>query len=292
MERVANRAVGRLVAWLLFSAIISVLLYRKTILSLLKGLNEIVPGETQIYPIAGLIFVGAFILFRLKEIHASLKEEERHAPKHWIRLLGSLAIILPAILWNTLSAYDYMDISAMVLAAVWFGAFMMVNPLTSRLLAPYLILYVAATMAPRLLYPVAGEHLADFTSLIVARMVPMLGVPAVMAGRSLEFTSLSGETIRLTISSGCSSISSITVFLLLCGLMHMDLRKSARTTLLFASIGTLTLVLLNVLRVVILLWVGYVGGSWIMWNAHSWLGYAIMIGFYAVVAKAYLKTSC
>ncbi|MBC7129989.1 archaeosortase/exosortase family protein [Candidatus Bathyarchaeota archaeon] len=290
MRKAPGEAVERLIPWLSASMIISVLLYREPILTFLQGISSIVPGETQIYPIAGIIFAGAFILFRLEEIKASLKNEGGHASKRRIRLLGLMLIIFPAILWNMLSASEPMDVSAIILALAWFGAFMIFNPSTSKILAPYLMLYMAATMAPRLLYPVAGEPLADFTSLIVAGMMPLIGAPAAMTGRSLELTSLNGETIKFTISSGCSSISSITVFLLLCGLMHLDLKKNARTTLLFASIGTLSLILLNALRVVILLWVGYTGGDWSLWTVHSWLGYAIMIGFYALTAKIYLKT--
>ena len=180
-----------------------------------------------------------------------------------------------------------MDFSAALLALVWFGVFMSINPSTSRILTPYTGLYVAATLSPRIIYPMAGEPLADLASTIVGHMARALGLPAPQ-GRSLEFTSLNGRTIRFMISPACSSISSITVFLLLCGLMHLDLKKSASTTVLFAAAGTAALTLLNALRIVILLWVGYTGGDWTLWNVHGWLGYALMIGFYTLAAKTYL----
>jgi exosortase/archaeosortase family protein len=91
------------------------------------------------------------------------------------------------------------------------------------------------------------------------------------------------------ITPGCSSISSITVFLLLCGLMHIDLRKSLSTTILMAFLGTVSLIVLNIMRIVILLWVGYIYGDWSMWNIHSWLGYAIFLCFYAIATKIYIK---
>lgn len=67
-------ASGRIFLWISFSAAVSALLYWRHTVSLLGKIGEIVPGETEIYPIAGIVFVGAFILFRRWEIWESLKK--------------------------------------------------------------------------------------------------------------------------------------------------------------------------------------------------------------------------
>lgn len=280
-------AAERILLWITLSAAVSALLYHRHAVNLLQKVSEIVPGETQIYPIAGIVFVGAFTLFRLWEIWGSLEKEAKLNSEPKVRLAGLLLALAPAASLPDMPLD--MDVSASILATVWLGVFTAINPQTSRLLMPYTALYVAATLSPKVVYPLAGEPLADYTALIVGYATKALSIPVLQSGRSLEFTSLNGETIRLTISPNCSSISSITVFLLLCGLMHLDLRKRISTTLLLATFSTAILVMLNAIRIVILLSVGYVGGEWSMWNVHRWLGYTIMIGFYTIAAKIYIK---
>lgn len=288
IERFLAGAAGRIFLWTSISTTVSALLYWEHIAIFLKKTNEIVPGETQIYPIAGILLVGAFILFRFGEIWGSLGKEAKITSALKVRFAGLLLAFAPAAAAYMLNMPIDMDVSAAVLALAWFGTFAAINPQTSRMLVPYTGLYVAATLSPRIIYPLAGEPLANFASIIVGHAIRAVGIPALQFEKSFEFVSLNGEIIRFTISPNCSSISSITVFLLLCGLMHLDMKKRASLTLLFAIIGAAALTLLNALRIVILLWVGYVGGDWTLWNVHGWLGYAIMLGFYTVAAKIYL----
>lgn len=282
-------AAGRILLWISISTAVSALLYWRHAVTLLQEISEIVPGETQIYPIAGIVFVGAFILFRHREIKECLEKEAEMGLVLKVRLAGLVLALAPTVTALLPGIPFEMDISAAILATVWLGVFTAVNPQTSRMLMPYAALYLAATLSPKIIYPLAGEPLADFAVFIVGPAVKAMGIPVLQSGRSLTFTALNGETISFTISPDCSSISSITVFLLLCGLMHLDLKKRVSATLFLAIMGTVALTLLNSLRIVILLWVGYVGGDWTLWNVHGWLGYALMIGFYALAAKIYLS---
>jgi len=270
---------------------VSIFLYWGQVASLLDWSFGAVLGETQVYPVAGMVFTGAFILFRIREIWVSLSREAGLRSKVWVRFVGLLIVFAPLLIYLHWGLYGSQntDLSAIVLVVVWFGVFVAINPLTSRALLPYVFLYVVFTISPRVVYSVAGEVLAGFTSYAVGFVVRLLGIPLFQVGRNLEVLSLGGERIRLTITPDCSSISSITVFLLLCGLMHIDLRKRFSTTLLVALFGVVSLMVLNVLRLVVLLWVGYVGGDWSLWNVHGWLGYAIFIGFYAIASKIYIR---
>jgi len=289
VRRFLAGAAGRIFLWISSSLAVSVFLYLRHSVAFFQKTWEIVPGETQIYPVAGIIFTGAFILFRRGEVWESLEKEAKFSSMPAVRLTGLLLVVTPALTALLPNMPLEMDISAVILAIVWLGVFTFINPQTSRMLIPYAAIYLVATLSPRVIYPWAGGPLADFTSLIVGPAAKAVGIPVLQHGRSLEFVSLKGEMVRFTISPDCSSISSITVFLLLCGLMHLDLKKRVSVTLLFAIIGATVLILLNALRVVILLWVGYVGGDWALWNVHGWLGYAIMIGFYALAAKIYMS---
>ena len=286
IQRLTAGAAGRILLWILASLATSTLLYWNHTVILLQRISEIVPGEAPVYPIAGIFFISVFILFRYGEIRESLEKEVKLKLEPKIRLAGLLLTLTPAATVYTNLHID-MDVSATILALVWFGVFTSINPYTSRILMPYTGLYVATTLLPRIIYPLAGEALADLASILVGHAAKMLGIPA-PRGRSLEFTSLNGETLGFTISSACSSISSITVFLLLCGLMHLDLKKPPSATILLAVTGTAALTLLNALRIVILVWVGYAGGDWSMWGVHRWLGYVLFIGFYTLAAKIYM----
>jgi exosortase/archaeosortase family protein len=176
-----------------------------------------------------------------------------------------------------------------ILTLVWLGIFAAINPSTSKLILPYAIIYMAATLSPLILRLIIGEPLADLSYLIVSQAIGLPGIPITQTGRTLQLISKKGEIISFTVSPDCSSISSITVFLLLCGLMHLDLKKKKVHTLMLALLGTLALIILNAIRIIILVWTGYLGGDWAMWNTHSWLGYAIMISFYAVATKIYIS---
>jgi len=287
-----SSAAWRILSWAFASMAVSTLLYWQQIASLLDWSLRAVLGATQIYPVAGMVFTGAFILFRLREIWASLNCEVGFRSKVWVRFVGLLIVFAPLLIYLRQDLYvsKDADISAIVLVVVWFGAFVAINPLTSRGLVPYVILYVVSTIAPRSIYSLAGDFLADFTSVAVGFVAKLLGIPILQVGRSIEVSSFGGDRLRLTITPDCSSISSVTVFLLLCGLMHLDLRKRFSTTILMASFGVASLMVLNVLRIVVLLWIGYVGGEWSLWHVHGWLGYAIFIGFYALAARMYIRS--
>ena len=285
-------AAWRILLWVFVSMAVSTLLYWQQIVSLLDWSLKTVLGRTQIYPAAGMVFTGAFILFRLREIWASLNCEVGFRSKVWVRLVGLLIVFTPLLIYLQQGLYVFKDadISAIVLVVVWFGVFVAINPLTSKGLMPYVILHVVSTIAPRFIYSLAGDFLADFTSVAVGFVAKLLGIPIFQVGRSIEVLSFGSDWVQLTITPDCSSISSVTVFLLLCGLMHLDLRKRFSTTIPMALFGVMSLMVLNVLRIVVLLWVGYVGGERSLWHVHGWLGYAIFIGFYALAARIYVRS--
>ncbi|MDG6950100.1 MAG: exosortase/archaeosortase family protein, partial [Nitrososphaerota archaeon] len=91
------------------------------------------------------------------------------------------------------------------------------------------------------------------------------------------------------VAPGCSSIISITTFVGLLGLMHLDMRKDIRSTAVVAVAGITILTLLNSFRILLLMWVGYVDGASAFWGVHNWIGYAIFLGFYLAALTVYSK---
>jgi exosortase/archaeosortase family protein len=120
-------------------------------------------------------------------------------------------------------------------------------------------------------------------------MVGLAGFPVSWQGTQFELISKSGEVVRSAVTPGCSSIISVTTFLGLLALMHLDLKKDLRSTAILGVAGVALLTVLNSVRILVLLWVGYEGGAAIFWGVHNWIGYAIFLGFYLAALPIYSR---
>jgi exosortase/archaeosortase family protein len=149
-----------------------------------------------------------------------------------------------------------------------------------------------AVLTPTLIKPVIGAPLLFVADYLSSGIMNLMSLPVSWEGGVVRFVSQGGEAIRVTVSTGCAGISSITMFLLLCGLMHLDLKKPLSFTLKFVVLGSLTLIIVNAIRIETLVWTGYMYGSTALWSLHEWLCYAIFIGFYLVILVVYLGVSC
>jgi len=270
--------------------VLSLLLYGNQTALLMSKVAEMSHGKFEtIYPIVALVLVFVFVLLRLPDLCQTLSAEESLASRPVARLVGIFLILTP------LSFISYAEssvvLSTVMVAVLWYGVFVALNPSTWKMLLPYASMCVVAALSPGLVESFAGGALADVTSFLTRRILDATGVPILWEGTALEFLSQNGSTIRLTIAPSCSGITYITTFLLLCGLMSLDLRKDASSAMKLAFAGTVALILLNALRLAILIWIGYAAGSEALWSVHNWLGYVIFSGFYAVAAGAYLKGS-
>ena len=196
--------------------------------------------------------------------------------------LGGLVVLEPLSGQNVASA-------GVAVVLTFYAASLVVNPLTKRFMLPYAAIYAVGVGAPSVLQWAFGEPLAGVSSALSSRMVSLLGFPVSWQGTQFQFVSKTGEVLSGVVTPGCSSIISVTTFLGLLALMHLDLRKDARSTVTLAVVGIGVLTVLNSLRIMILLWVGYVDGSAAFWGAHNWVGYALFIGFYLAALPVYSR---
>lgn len=152
---------------------------------------------------------------------------------------------------------------------------------------PYAAIYSVGVAAPALLQWAFGEPLAAFSSVLSQDLLSAGGIPLVWHGTQFQLVSRTGDLIAATVTPGCSSVVSVTTFIGLLALMHIDLKKDLRSTLKVAAAGIIALTLLNAARITILVWVGYVDGASALWNLHNWVGYALFLGFYLVTLAVY-----
>jgi exosortase/archaeosortase family protein len=199
-----------------------------------------------------------------------------------VAILGTLLVLQPLTGQNVASA-------GVAVVLTFYGTALIINPLTKRFMFPYAAVYAAGVGAPSILQWAFGEPLAGLSSVVSAKMVGLVGFPVIWQGDQFQFISKTGDILSGVVTPGCSSIISVTTFLGLLALMHLDLRKDLRSTMTIAVAGIAILTVLNSVRIVVLLWVGYEDGSAAFWGVHNWVGYALFLGFYLVSLPIYSR---
>jgi len=279
--------VGRFVAWLSLALTSSLLFYSGEISTFTQLLNgRLVETFGTVFP--ALPFVTLlFILFALrwKELHALLLEERGLTSRPPTRVLGLWLVILP-LAFRQLSVGS-LELSAVTLISVFYGSSLLINPLSLKIMLPYALLYSVGVTSPTILQTVFGEPLAGFSSALTAGMVSLSGIPVTWHGTQFEFVSKVGDTVTANITPGCSSVLSVTTFVGLLGLMHIDLKKELKSTVKLALVGAAALTVLNSVRIGILIWAGYSSGEAALWGLHNWIGYALFLGFYVATLVIY-----
>ena len=214
-----------------------------------------------------------------------LLEEQGLTSRPPTRVLGLWLVILP-LAFRQLSVGS-LELSAVTLISVFYGSSLLINPLSLKIMLPYALLYSVGVTSPTILQTVFGEPLAGFSSALTAGMVSLSGIPVTWHGTQFEFVSKVGDTVTANITPGCSSVLSVTTFVGLLGLMHIDLKKELKSTVKLALVGAAALTVLNSVRIGILIWAGYSSGEAALWGLHNWIGYALFLGFYVATLVIY-----
>ncbi|MDG6948990.1 MAG: archaeosortase/exosortase family protein [Nitrososphaerota archaeon] len=236
-------------------------------------------------PFAALLTL--IFALRWKELRGLLEAEG--GPVSELRVRGLGAGIL-AVLWlsEPLTGKTVVTAGISVIFTIY-AASLIVNPLTKGLLLPYAGIYTVGLGAPFALQWAFGEPLAYASTALASRFVGIIGLPVVWQGTQFQLFSRTGDVVNGFVAPGCSSIISITTFVGLLALMHLDMKKDLRSTAVVAVAGVAVLTLLNSLRILLLMWVGYVDGASTFWGVHNWIGYAMFLGFYLAALTVYSK---
>ena len=236
-------------------------------------------------PIVALLTL--IFALRWKEFAQMMAEEDGGMSWLPVRLIGAATILALFVLEPTTG--ETLAASGIAVVLTFYAAALVVNPSTARFMLPYAAVYCGAVGGPAILLWAFGEPLAVLSSGVSAGLVRMAGLPVAWQGTGFQLTSQAGEVVNGVVTPGCSSISSVTMFLGLLALMHLDMKKDSRITAKLAVVGVLALILLNSVRILILLWVGYEYGSAALWGVHDWIGYALFLGFFLAVLPSYAR---
>ncbi len=276
------------------ATVVTLALYGREATLLLLKVGEVVNGvfDTSVpaFPLAGLLFVVFFVGMRWKDFRAALSDGRAEMRTRAVGLALVVLPLVPLLLFpgELLGSYAY---AAVALATCWTGSAAATRPATLRFLLPYLLAYDVTIGSVSLLTAVAGDPLAVVVAALSGAMTWILGLPVHWSSVNIAFNAAGGSPVSLYISQECSGIASVSVFLLLIGLMHIDLRSDARTTVSIAVWGAALFIFLNALRVVVIIAGGLYGGVGLLWNLHGWVGYALYVGGYSLVLLAYSRSA-
>lgn len=279
------RAELRLLSWLAAASALSIGTAPNFVPLFNRMLGEQFGDVFPVFPFAAL--VGLITALRWRELADVLQRErgpgtETKTRALGISMLGALLLLEPVTDQTVTTA-------GLALILTFYGTSLALNPLTKRLLLPYTAVFAAGVGSPTVLQSVFGEPLAVVSSAFSARLVAFLGFPVSWVGTQFEFVTKSGDIISGVVAPGCSSIISVTTFLGLLALMHLDMKKDLRSTAPLAIVGIAVLTVLNSIRIMILMWVGYEQGTAAFWGVHNWIGYALFLAFYLAVLPVYSR---
>jgi exosortase/archaeosortase family protein len=284
----------RLALWLGAAAILSQALYPQQVSTLISSVAEISAGDLgNAYPLAAVLFVAVFLMIRWRDFRGLLLEEGGIRNRSIVRLAGLLLSLSPLLFLPLLEGYEnYLSLALFPIFLVFWGVSLLINPSAMRMTLPYSAALLAATLLPDPITALLGEPLVGVASLFSRLFLSATGISYsyfALPTPQLLFSSLLRGSLALEITAACSSLSSISVFLLLVALMHIDLGKDWSSTIKMALLGTVALVLLNGLRIAALAWVWLIGGTELLTSAHELIGYAIFVGFYTAAAFVYIS---
>ena len=274
----------RFLAWLGAGAALSVATAPNFIPLFNQLLGDQFGDVFPVFPFAALVVL--ITALRWKELADVLESEDGRSERR-TRAFG-VSILLVLLVLEPLTGQT-VTTAGVALVLTFYAAALAINPLTKRLLLPYAAVFAAGVGSPALLQWAFGEPLAVVSSLLSARLAAIAGLPVDWAGTQFQFVSRSGDVISSFVAPGCSSIISVTTFLGLLALMHLDMRKDLRSTAVVALAGTCILTILNSVRILLLMWVGYEQGAATFWGVHNWVGYVLFLAFYLAVLPVYSR---
>lgn len=238
-----------------------------------------------VFPFAALVVL--ITALRWRELAGVLEAEQGLQTEPKTRAVG-VSMVVVLLLLEPLTGLN-VTTAGIAMVLTFYGTALALNPLTKRLLLPYAGVFAAGVGSPAVLQWAFGEPLAVASSWLSARFVALAGLPVAWAGTQFEFVSKSGDVVSSFVAPGCSSVISVTTFLGLLALMHLDMKKDLRSTVTLAVAGTAVLTVLNSVRILILMWVGYEQGAAAFWGVHNWVGYVLFLAFYLAALPIYAR---
>ncbi|MEM0118104.1 MAG: exosortase/archaeosortase family protein [Conexivisphaerales archaeon] len=280
-------------AWLpVLATAFTIMLYWQYFLNLLSKVTSLLSGvfdsSIPAYPQVGLFFLAFFLMLRAKEILNIINRNESYH-NYAIKPLGFILIILPALSARFLSpSYSAsMEFDALAIVSCWFGLSLLFRPCLFKPLLPYISAFCISVASISFLTPYLGYFFSAIEAGIDSSLTSLLGLPVQWKSEFFVLTSASGAQLSLSITQACSGIASFSIFLLMLMMLHVDMKKDLTFTLWFTFAAIPLLLLINAIRIIIMLWAGYIWGVAVFWEVHGWIGYLLYSVFFLISSYTY-----
>ena len=270
----------KLLLWLVLSLVLSLVFFREFWASLPTMLSlDWVFGQHHAAPWGVLTLCLIFLWLKRKKVWSRMGNNLRLAfiPLGLVLIAG--AVLMP-------SSQDYL-IFQVLLASL--GVFIILFGKGAKIPSVLLAIYGFAISFPFAIERFAENAYSQTAIVPVMGLMTILGYPLQSQGQWVHFTSSGGESLSVAITSACAGPATMGVFLAIFALMMLDIPLSPRKAgyiFLFGAAGTW---LQSIIRLIIILLVGYHLGEDALWTAHFWSIYIIFPLWYLLFVYIYFR---
>ncbi|MGQ9514204.1 MAG: exosortase/archaeosortase family protein [Thermoproteota archaeon] len=242
------------------------------------------------YPLAMLLILILWLLGNRKQLISTLSIQDSNFCISHYSLLGLLLAAASLALRALIKDLDTIPQLFLLLGFLQ-GCTMFAFPATSRETLKALSIYIVSASIPSIASTYLESPISlSFTSSVV-HLLRALGYPVEQSSSTILLELRSGQVTKLQINSACAGPASYSIFLLLNGLMILDLGVGRRRAVLSTLAGLATLFLLNLLRVTMIVHATYHYGEGAGLSVHLYLGYILFTTFYLVYVLLFIKST-
>ena len=291
-----TRIATRLWLWLILSLTLSLIFFQDFWVNLPTMLSpDWVLGHYRASSWGVLALCLIFLWLKRKEVWKGISENKKFRVKNLrtafafyilnFELLLGMALVVGAVLMPL--SKDFLVFQVLL---AWLGVFIMIfGKEAAKIPSILLVIYGFAVS-----FPLAIERFAEgaYSRTAIAPLtglMSILGYPWQFEGQWAHLVSSGGEPISVVITAACAGPATMGVFIALFVLMTLDMPlppKKAAGLFLFGIVGTW---FQSVIRLVILMLVGYYLGKDALWTAHFWTIYILFPLWYLVFAFLYFR---
>ena len=206
-------------------------------------------------------------------------KEESYSP---VSIALGLVLLLVSLL---IPAID--DLLVFQLLLAWLAVFIILFGKGMLIPAIMLVIYGFSISFPLLVNRFAELPYSQTIILPAMWILTMLGYPLESQGQWIAFVSATGEQIGVLVNAACAGPATMGLFIALFALMMLDRPLPARKACYVFSFGIVGTWVQSLVRLIILLLVGYYYGEAALWTAHFWTIYILFPLWYLIFLYVY-----
>jgi exosortase/archaeosortase family protein len=271
----------RIILWLLLSFLLTVILLPGFYVGLPLLFSPSYIMETGAYPWAVLGLCILWLFLKRGEVARGAASRVSQGEK-----IAGAGVAGTALLLRNEAELSLLALGVLL---VFLGLYISLFGLASHIPGVLVGVYAFSVLFPRVFTAYLEAPYSLTTVKTVASVVGLMGYPISAQGDLISFTSVTGERLGSQIGAPSSGIASITIFVALFALMHLDFRPPWRMALYLFLFGILGTTLQNILRLVLIILAGYHFGYEAMAMVHDYAGYVLFPLWYMAFVYIYMS---